>query len=591
MMTKTRKLNNNEIDSDKNKALEEGIIEWTKFYRENPHRFCIDYFGLNLYLVQIILIYMFDKCNYAMLICARGFAKSWIAAVYACCRAVLYPNSKIGIAAFTKSQAELIIREKIEKELVKQSPMLAREIKKIEYNNKFSKVTFHNGSTIEAIVSNEQSRGFRFNILIVDEFRLVKKEIQDRILKPFLNVSRNLKFKKDGKYEDYPPEPNKELYLSSAWFRMHEAYDKFKLYVKDMVDGRDKFVLNCNYKLSLHHGILDKERADEMKREMDAVSWIMEMESLFFGENEDAIFKSSYVNPCRTLKNPFYPPTDLEILSAKNGKVKCNLQKRKGELRIISADIAVAEGDNNDNSVYTCWRLLPEKDYYERMVVHIESHNGMKPDKQAIRLKQLFFDFEADFLVIDTQGVGQSVLSDLLRVNYDDARNKEYNAFSHANTNHLHNNFITKENYPVIFEIKAYGQINHDCIIGLLDVFLKNRIKLPINDVEANDMLNSTSGYAKKNYTDQARMILPYKQTTLLVNELINLETVKNDGQKWLKVKEKGKARKDRYSSLAYGNYLANLLDGELKKRNSKNSGQIISFWSGGGNHNRTQRR
>ncbi|HEK8846720.1 TPA: hypothetical protein STX52_003998, partial [Clostridioides difficile] len=70
-----------------------------------------------------------------------------------------------------------------------------------------------------------------------------------------------------------------------------------------------------------------------------------------------------------------------------------------------------------------------------------------------------------------------------------------------------------------------------------------------------------------------------------------NLETVKNDGQKWLKVKEKGKARKDRYSSLAYGNYLANLLDGELKKRNSKESGQIISFWSGGGNHNRTQRR
>lgn len=60
-------------------------------------------------------------------------------------------------------------------------------------------------------------------------------------------------------------------------------------------------------------------------------------------------------------------------------------------------------------------------------------------------------------------------------------------------------------------------------------------------------MLSSTSGYAKKNYT-LPRMILPYKQTTLLVNELINLETVKMMVKSGLRSR-KGKARKDRYSS------------------------------------------
>nr|WP_312985300.1 hypothetical protein [Clostridioides sp.] len=574
--TKTRRLDKDEINKDKEKALEEGIIAWTQFYRANPHRFAIDYFGLNLYLVQMILIYMFDKVNYAMLICARGFAKSWIAALYACIRAVLYPNSKIGIGAFTKSQAELIIREKIEKELITQSPMLKAEIKKIECNNKISKVTFHNGSTIEAIVTNEQSRGFRFNVFILDEFRLVKKEIQDRIIKPFMNVNRHLKFKRNGKYEDVKPEPNKEIFLSSAWFKMDDSYEKFKEYVNDMLSGREKFVLSCNYRLSVHHGLLDEDRAEELRREMDAVSWYMEMESLFFGENEDSIFKLSYINPCRTLKNPFYPPTDLEVIS-NNKIIKSNLKRQKDEIRIIAADIAIAEGEHNDNSIYTCIRLLPKGDTYERLVVHIEAHNGMKPDLQAIRLKQLFFDFDANFLIIDTQNVGQSVLTDLIRVNFDDARNKEYPAFSSVNKNKLHNNIITKDNYPVIYEMQAYGQINHDCIIGLLDSFLKKKIKLPINDIEANDFLLEKTDYAKKDSAEQVRMLLPYKQATLLVNELINLEQQKNG--KWLSVKEKGNARKDRYSSLSYGNYLANLLEEELKNKNKSNKNTIMSWW------------
>ena len=54
MITKTRKLRQDEINKNKKSAFEEGIIEWTRFYRANPHRFIIDYLGLPLFVFQMI---------------------------------------------------------------------------------------------------------------------------------------------------------------------------------------------------------------------------------------------------------------------------------------------------------------------------------------------------------------------------------------------------------------------------------------------------------------------------------------------------------------------------------------------------------
>ena len=218
MITKTRKLHQSEINKNRKKAFEEGIIEWTQFYRANPHRFITDYLGLPLFIFQMIIIYMFDKFNYNMLTCSRGTGKSYITSVYSCCRCILYPHTKIIIGASTKGQAKLLISQKIEKELMAMSPSLRREIKEVKCGANEAKVTFHNGSTIEAVVSGEQSRGYRCNILIVDEFRLVSKEVTDRILRPFLNVNRKPAFTMKPEYEGYPIEENKEIYLSSAWF-------------------------------------------------------------------------------------------------------------------------------------------------------------------------------------------------------------------------------------------------------------------------------------------------------------------------------------------------------------------------------------
>ena len=63
---------------------------------------------------------------------------------------------------------------------------------------------------------------------------------------------------------------------------------------------------------------------------------------------------------------------------------------------------------------------------------------------------------------------------------------------------------------------------------------------------------------------------LPYIHTTLLIDELVNLQHEETGGK--VKIFEKSGARKDRYSSLSYNYYVATQLENKLAKRYSVNA-------------------
>lgn len=195
----------------------EGCKIWLEFWRKNPHRFAVDCLGFPLFTFQQILLYMMNISDYFVFIACRGLGKSYLTSVFCCVRCILYPGTKVVLASGNKAQAGLIISEKIV-ELRETYPVLNREIKEIKTNIDKAEVIFHNGSRIKATTSGDGSRGMRGNILIVDEYRLVKKENIDSVLKQFLTAPRMCPFMQKEEYKNYPPESNKELYLSSAWY-------------------------------------------------------------------------------------------------------------------------------------------------------------------------------------------------------------------------------------------------------------------------------------------------------------------------------------------------------------------------------------
>ncbi|CAI6274230.1 terminase family protein [Bacillus subtilis] len=557
-----------------NDRLRNQMKKWTTFYRLNMHRFVEHYFEIDLFFFQKILIFFMNLNTFFMLVAARGLSKSFMIAIFACARCVLYPNTKVVIASGVKKQAKLIITEKIEKELM-QYPNFAREIKQIRSSSNEAMVVFHNGSTIEAVTSSENSRGYRGNILILEEFRMIDENILKTVLKPFLNVYRQPPYLKKEQYR-HLTEENIEVYISSAWYTSHWMWKSMKAARDAMLKGRDTMIFSLDYLTSIYHGLLSKERINKEREssDFDEVSFMMEYENLMYGQNSNALFKLNDITKNRTLKKPFYPIKNIDYSIHKNKRKE---KLKDGEVRILSVDVALMGGEANDNTVITCIRLLPNGDKYQRKVPYIETIEGNHTDDQAIRIKQLFEDFQASYVALDTHGNGMSIYDALAKVNYDEERDVEYDAWCSFNDEEMRQRAKTPNPLPVVFSIKANGKLNHEIASTLRVNLQSSNIELLISEIEGSDFLSDKSGYQNASIEDKVRMKTPYIQTTLLVNELVNLEHDIVGG--YIRIKEKSGKRKDRYSSLAYGNYLAKVLEGEnLQKSEYDIDDELVYF-------------
>lgn len=357
--------------------------------------------------------------------------------------------------------------------------------------------------------------------------------------------------------------------MSSAWLKNHDSYIKFKSFLNSMLRNESYAVVDLPYTVALEEGFLSPSRVEAIKNEpdMSEMSFKMEMCGEWFGESESAFYKLGEIQPCRNLEKAWNSPTKEMYLNEREKKKKSyHIKKQQGEKRIIGVDLALMGSSVNDASIFTMIRLIPDGEDYIRHVVNIESCEGMHSETQAIRLKQLFNDFEADVIVMDTAGNGLGIYDSMAKTQYDSDRDMEYPPFIAFNNEKMSQRSLSRNGLPCIYSMKVVqAETNHQVCTWLKDDFQKKKIKLLINDIEAKSTLsNKFEDFHFKSPEEQAYLLKPYVQTSALINELVNLEW-KNVGM-FIKVYETGRNRKDRYSSLAYANYYTRLLEKELRK-------------------------
>lgn len=580
MMTQTTNNKSREERLNYFQKREENLMEWVGFWRKNPQTFVKQYLGIHLFLYQKILMYMMGKSNFFMYIAARGQGKSFLIAIFCIVRCVLYPGSNIILASGTRGQAGKIITEKIV-QLYNNYPAIRYEIgniKNIRNSLNDTSVTFPNGSKIQAVTSNDNSRGLRGNILVCDEFRMIDKDIVEKVLQPMLNVARQPGYLRRPEYKDYKTEENKEIYISSAWFKSHWIWTSFKKYLKEMCKGNPEyFVALLPYQLSMHHKLLQRSRIDNLRKadDFNQTGFDMEYEALFIGEKEKAYFKLDPLNKIRTLNKTFMPPTDEEYVENKAKSNPRNLSNFKridkvNEIRIVALDIALMGGNKqvkNDTSAFTLMRLLRDGEEYKRQVVYLESiQDSISSEDLAIRLKQLYYDFEADYVVMDANGNGLGVFDACTTILTDKKRDVEYPAWACINDDETNDRTKTR-GIKCVYTVKANAAFNHEIAVGLKSVIENGKLRLPMNDIQKREELQASKSFRKLSAEDQVRTLYPYVQATALVNELVNLEYLVRAGM--IKIYEVGTTTKDRYSSIAYCNYYANELEKDLKEDNS----------------------
>lgn len=170
-------------------------------------------------------------------------------------------------------------------------------------------------------------------------------------------------------------------------------------------------------------------------------------------------------------------------------------------------------------------------------------------------------------ITIELNGI--SVYDDCTRLLYDEDRDEEYPAWTAMNSDAMDDRRLDRNALPFIYSIKGNVKLNHRISTGLRNSFQKGRIKLLQNELHGKDFLdgNKAMDYRNRSEEEKAKMLNPYIQTTALTNELVNLEYESTGG--YIKIKEVGANRKDRYSSLAYGNHYADILEDDLKRRST----------------------
>lgn len=551
----------------------EALMMMTTYYRKNLNRFASEYLGLKLHLYQAIWLYLMGISSVFVCIASRAASKSYVIAIYSVCMAILYPGSMVVITSGTKGQSKLIITKKVQNELMKDSPNLCREILKIKDNQNEVEVKFRNGSTITTVTCSDNGLGNRSTININEEAKTCDKKILDKVISPF-KIIRQIPFMKLQPYEgdDRFKEEPKEIYISSSIEEQHWLY-KTALNARDgMYKDNGSMFIAFDLAVTLKHGIRTRKQLIEEKLKLDPVSWLVEYENGVLRSNENAYFTYEMIKENQVLKRAFYPRKNEDVSTRVSNKY--GIKKQDGEIRVVSCDIAAIDRDGNDNSVFTCLRLFQEsiefngkvQKEFRVQIPYLEALKGFETTKQAIRIRQLFEDFEADYIVLDVRNLGISVYDTLAKVLYDDDRCVEYSPLSCMNDDVIANRIINASAKPVIYCISASAKLNSEMAVNFRSALSQHKIDLLIPKSDGiNEIKKYIPEYTKTQDPDEILFYeRPYLETMLLLNEMIDLQYEKLEQTGLIRIRERGKETKDRYVSAAMGIYFADILARDL---------------------------
>lgn len=170
------------------KAQANNLIE---FYRQNPVLAAYDLLGVTLDEIQRIIFRSMWFCDYVIVVACRGLGKSFLQALLATLRALLYPGHRVGLIGSSYRQAKVMFREveslyqqsEIFREATLRAPVKSTDMCEV----KFRPAGKYSGSSILAIpLGNDGSkiRGQRFFSICCDEFCQIPEQIFNLVIRP-----------------------------------------------------------------------------------------------------------------------------------------------------------------------------------------------------------------------------------------------------------------------------------------------------------------------------------------------------------------------------------------------------------------------
>ena len=234
---------------------DEAKILLYKFLRENITFTTNLIGGVDLFPFQHMAIKAMFETDYTLGVWSRGMSKSFTTGIYAFLDAILNQGVEIGILSKSFRQSKMIFK-KIEDIAAKPNAALLQQCITHKSKSNDEWLMEIGSSRIRALPLGDGSklRGFRFHRIIIDEFLLMPERIYNEVIVPFLSVVQNPTQREDlykvesklieqGKMNEedrYQWPNNKLIALSSASFKFEYLYKLYEQYENLIFNPKNK---------------------------------------------------------------------------------------------------------------------------------------------------------------------------------------------------------------------------------------------------------------------------------------------------------------------------------------------------------------
>ena len=553
------------ISEDRLRAIIPEARQYIAFWREYPDMF-IDFMAgpdggpqhFKLYFYQRIFLRAAMRHKYIYAVFPRAYSKSFLSMMVLMCRAILYPRCKLFITSGGKEQAAGIVKEKVQ-EICTLIPAFQKEIdwrrgQTLEGKD-YVKYVFKNGSYFDNIAARESSRGKRRHGGLIEECVGVDGDILSQVIIPTMNISRMCM---DGTTQPDETLNKSQIYITTAGYKNTFPYDKLiQLLVWEIVKPQQSIIMGGTYRIPVLMKLLDANFIKDLKMDgtFNESSFDREYESKWSGTVEDAFFNAEIFDRNRILNQPEYEA------SGRNSK-------------LASYVLAVDVGRKGCDSVICVFKVTPQSQGGSiKSLVNLYTLSDEHFEDQTIKLKKLYYKYNADRIVIDGNGLGIGLIDYMVKTQIDPETNEIFPDFGVVNDDDLFYKKYKTSNtvLDAMYIIKANAPLNTEAHAIAKSQLASGKVKFLIDERVAKNKLLAKKKGQTMTPEQRAEELKPFTSTSILKEEMMNLRE-ETEGVNIILKQANKSIRKDKFSAFEYGLYYLKLEEDKKKKRKKFNA-------------------
>lgn len=511
----------------------------------------------SLFFYQRVFLRIGMRFKYVYAVFPRAYSKSFLSVLIMMIRCILYPGAHLFSAAGGKEQSSQILQEKT-LDICNKIPAFKREIDwsrgATSMGKDHCKVIFKNNSDYENLAARESTRGLRKHSGLLEECVGIDQKMLQEILIPLMNVSRQCM---DGTTHEEEVLNQSQLYITTAGYKNTYSYDKLIQTLVQMLTEPDKaFVMGGTWRIPVAIGLQPKNFINDLKKDstFNEASFGREYESKWSGTVEDAFFDGEKFDRNRILQKP---------------ENEWSGRSSSQAYYILSVDV----GRKGCQSVICVFKVTPQPQGTSiKNLVNIYTIEDGHFEDQAIKIKKLFYKYKARRVVIDGNGLGIGLLDYMIKSQVDGSGDY-YPPFGIYNDDeNFYKKFRTNDTEDeAIYIIKANAPINTEAYSTVQSQIESGKVKFLIEEKIAKNKLLGTKVGQAMNPEQRNEYLIPYKLTSILKEEMLNLRE-ENEGINIILRQANKSVKKDKFSALCYGLYYIKQEEDNKRKKKRFNA-------------------